>query len=409
MGEKIIVGPINKGLRNDRTAFIIDNDNFPLLINAYQWRGRVKRKRGTSLFTRLTRFFNSTSTAYNSGNTSITLDAGGVGNLLTGFTTLQTNASILLGNTTIISSSTIVYTDPNKDGSLTPSSGSNIGTINYANGVITIPAEAGNSITTTFTYYPTIPSLGLEDYVEATNAFPGCIDFDTTYSYNNQTAFPYVAYDVSFYKNPSASASLPGYVPKTVWTPTTWNGQDYQQFWTANYQGSLWATNGINIPFSTTNIGMQYAPAATISYVSNTATTLVVTITNCPLVEGDFVFLNEWTSGTTGAAATLNFQSGYVTACAPNTPPLANKTLTITLPDATIMTGGAISYSPGIIQYLTNRSSTTIDCLRWYDGDPTNGNTTNPGFDQGQGWVNFMPPLSEAIYSIGGVLRRTDC
>src|SRR5258708_22323885 len=55
MGEKIIVGPINKGLRNDRTAFIIDNNSFPTLINAYQWRGRAKRKRGTTLIGRLQR------------------------------------------------------------------------------------------------------------------------------------------------------------------------------------------------------------------------------------------------------------------------------------------------------------------------------------------------------------------
>ena len=58
MGDKIVIGPINKGLKNDRTAFVIDNDSFPALINAYQWRGRVKRKRGTALLNRLTRFFN---------------------------------------------------------------------------------------------------------------------------------------------------------------------------------------------------------------------------------------------------------------------------------------------------------------------------------------------------------------
>ena len=124
---------------------------------------------------------------------------------------------------------------------------------------------------------------------------------------------------------------------------------------------------------------MQYAPSNTITYTSNTGTTLVVSITNCPLVVGDFVFVNEWT-GTN--AASLNFQSGYVTACAPNTVPLATKTITITFPNATI---GAGPLTPGIIQYLTNRSSTTIDCIRWYDGDPTNGNTTNPTFSQGTG------------------------
>src|SRR5690606_19635782 len=56
MGHKILIGPnISKGFRNDVTAFNIDNDAFLKLINAYQWRGRVKRKRGTSLLGRLKR------------------------------------------------------------------------------------------------------------------------------------------------------------------------------------------------------------------------------------------------------------------------------------------------------------------------------------------------------------------
>jgi len=50
----VVSEPVNKGLRNDVTPFNIDNDNFPTLINAYQWRGRLKRKRGTSLLGRLT-------------------------------------------------------------------------------------------------------------------------------------------------------------------------------------------------------------------------------------------------------------------------------------------------------------------------------------------------------------------
>ena len=48
MGNKLVVGaPFTKGLRNNVTAFNVDNDNFPRLLNAYQWRGRVKRKRRT--------------------------------------------------------------------------------------------------------------------------------------------------------------------------------------------------------------------------------------------------------------------------------------------------------------------------------------------------------------------------
>jgi len=393
MGEKIIVGPINRGLKTDRTAFIIDNDSFPTLINAYQWRGRVKRKRGTSLLNRLKRFFNSTLISYNNPVTTIVLgndgSGNGTGNLLTGFTTLQPNAALVPGSIVINDvTSGNTYTDPASNGILVGAPGGS-GTVNYSTGAIVIVGAAGNTINANFNYYPNLPVMGLEDFLLPDNAFPGTIAFDTTYSYNIITAFPYSIYDVSFYKNPPASASLPGYVPKTNPTPTTWNGQDYQQFWTINYQGALWATNGINIPFSTTNIGMQYNTITAIAIIgpgTPPASVTITTGTNHGLVIGDFVYINE-VVGITG----INFQAGYVTAV-----PALNQ-ITVEFPNATI--GGAY-ISGGIVQYLTNRSDITKDCIRFYDGDPTNGNPTTPTLNGIKGWVNFAPPLSQDNFSI---------
>jgi hypothetical protein len=396
MGDKIVVGPINKGLRTDRTAFVIDNDNFPVLTNAYQWRGRVKRKRGTRLLNRLSRYFDSTSIAYSSTSTITLGDDGhgnGTGNLLTGFTTLESDASLKLGSISITdTTASVTYTDDSMGNLNGNPSGS--GTVNYATGDIVIDSSAGDSITAHFIYYPTLPVMGLEDFISPSLVYPGTLAFDTVYSYNITTSYPYSIYNVSYYKNPPTAG---GYTHKSVVTPTSWNGEDYQQFYTVNYQGALWATNGIDVPFTTTNIGMQFAPASTITVSSQTATTLVVVITNCPLIIGDFVFVNEFTAGTPSNATTLNFQTGYVTACSPDTPPLATKTLTITFPNANIATD---TYSPGIIQYLTNRSDTTIDCLRWYDGDPTNGSASAPVLNGNLGWVNFAPPLSQFNYSI---------
>lgn len=403
MGDKLVIGPFPRGLRNDRIPPFIDNDSFPTLVNAYQFRGRIKRKRGTSLLGRLNRFFVSTSPTYNpdafiavpTSFAFIILANDGLGNgtanILTEFnTTLETNASLIPGSITITDvSDGNIYTDPASDGILVGSLGGT-GTVNYANGVAVITAGAGHIISAIFIYYPALPVMGIEDLILETNQFPGTLEFDTKYSYNNVTNFPYPIYDVSFYKNP-VSGTYPGYIQKTNWTATTWNGQDYQQFWTVNYQGALWATNGINIPFDITNIGMQFAPAITITYVSNTATTITLTITNCPLVVGDFVFLNEWVGPTPSASQTLNFQSGYVTSVG-GTPALL--TVIITLPFATLAAG---PYVPGIVQYLTNRSDVTIDSLRWYDGDPTNGSSTVPVLNGTKGWVNFAPPLNNLV------------
>ncbi len=384
MGEKLIIGPINKGFKNDVRPFNIDNDSFPTIINAYQWRGRVKRKRGTAILNRLKRYFNSASVSYTT-TTSFVLVAG-AGNILTAFS-LQANGNIVPGSVTLTDATAgNVYTD-NSLGVLTGVPGGT-GTINYATGDITISAGAGNTINAvSFNYYPDLPVMGLKDFFISTAAFPGTIAFDTKYSYNVLTPFPYSIYDVSFYKNPD-TGTYPGYTRKTNTTPLTWNGQDYQQFWTVNYQGALWATNGINVPFSTTNIGMQFVSIVGVAIVA-AGPPAIVTITtsaNHGLVVGDFVFINE-IAGMTG----INFQTGYVTAV-----PAANQ-ITVEFPNATI--AGAWT-SGGIVQYLTNRFDTTKDCIRWYDGDPTDGNVTTPTLSGTKGWVNFCPPLSQSNYSI---------
>lgn len=382
MGEKIVIGPINQGLRNDVRPFNIDNDSFPTLLNAYQWRSRVKRKRGTSLATRLTRFFDSTNASYNSGATTFVL-GGGNGNLLSNASwMLQADGNIVPGSVTITVGAN-VYTDPSENGTLT---GPNPGTINYATGAISIPAEAGNAASAVFLYYPDLPVMGLDPFVLREAQFPLQMAFDTVYSYiivNNAILgpIPYPSYDVSFFKNPP-TGTYPAYVEKTVVTPVTWNGQDYQQFWTVNYEGALWATNGINIPFETTNIGMQFVEITTIAIGAGGPPAIVTITTSAPhgLSIGDFVFINE-VVGLTG----INLQTGYVTAV-----PAANQ-ITVEFPDATI--AGAY-VSGGIVQYLTNRIDPTLDCIRWFDGDPTDGNVTTPALTGHKGWVNFCPPLS---------------
>lgn len=367
MGEKIVVGPINKGLRTGVTPFNIDNDSFPTLINAYQWRGRLKRKRGTSLLGRLQRFLGTTDGA---GNIIVTISPTPIIAGIVSFT-VGTDIFVDAGGASPVT--------------LTTNGAATVHTLNRTTGVLTINGSLPN---TSVIYFPSLPAMGLEDLILTVNQFPGCLAFDTKYSYEITTNEPHVIYDISFYKNPGASASLPGYAPKGTWTPTSWNGQDYQQFQTVNYQGALWATNGINIPFSTTNIGMQFKPITNVAIVAGGPPAIVtLTIAAHGLVPGDFVFLNE-ILGNTG----INFQTGYVVSVG------GVNTVNVELPNATI--AGAYS-SGGIAQYLTTRSDTTVDCLRWYDGDPVTS-ATPPVFQTGDGWVNFAPPISQSsLFSIG--------
>src|SRR5215469_761974 len=386
MGEKLVVGsPVTKGLKTNLPPFMIDNDSFPILINAYQWRGRVKRKRGTEFLTRLQRNFPSASIG-NTGASPWTINT--IYSNYTPLVTPETNATIVPGSVTItISAGPIVFTDQG-NGTLTSITPGNSGTINYLTGVIVLTHTAGAGVATTafFSYYPDLPVLGLEDFVQPSFQFVQTVAFDQIYSYRILTASPFSSYDVSFYWNP-ASGSFPGYTQKSTWTKTTWNGTDYQQFFTCNYQGALWATNGVPNPYlpSSSTIGMQFKPITNV--VINAAgppALATLTINAHGLVMGDFVFVNE-VQGITG----INFQTGYVVSADPQ----AANIVQVEFPNATL--GGAY-ISGGITQYLTNRADPTKDSLRWYNGDPITA-TTNPSFVTGGGWVNFAPPISFGI------------
>lgn len=381
MSQQIIIGRFPKGLTENLTAFNIDNDAFATLFNAYVWRGRVKRKRGTALLGRLTRqigivTLTQTTTA---GTTTIIADIlndTGVQNPT--IRSIQPNAQIAYRSTGSIiinvGAGTATWNDATTPGVLTPTGGTAApSTINYATGRIvlnfTAPIAGSVAIQTGFNYFPDLPVMGLRDFLSFSSGqsaynplttYPLLLAFDQTYSYQiNQSVSPPVFYNVNYYK--------------TTGLPFVWHGTNYQQFWTVNYNGALWATNG--------NPGMQFEHISTIVVG---AVTTITTSTPHGLIDGDVVFFYEIT-GTN--ADLLNGISATVT--------VINST-TFTVP---INTTGAVINNAGIFQTMTNTPpGSTVDGIRWYDGDPTNKTGLPTG--SGLGWVNFAPPLTETTVSI---------
>lgn len=395
MPEQIYIGNFAKGLTTSRLPFVIDNDAFPTMFNFFSWRGRAKRKRGTIFLGQLQIQEQSVATAtppkaWQIG-TIMTLDGSGNGtvNLISTFLGSSTTASITPGSFTL-SDGTNTYTDTNQDGTLqgTPAGS---GTINYATGVLTITGGApGGTVTGTFSYFPGNPVMGLRDYAYTSVAnvppvravYPLLVAFDTKKAYQiKQTTSGQNFYNVSFYKFTN--------------NPVTWNGQDYQQFWTTNYQGALWATNnvpGFNFKLLTNVAG--------VSVTRITATQVTITITAHGLIANDVIWINEVT-GTiaTGSGATanqnINGQTGYVAAV------VDANTITVNFDGTKGSTlanfqAGATG-AGGLAQYLTS-SIAGQDGIKWYDGDPTNA--TGLPTTTALGWVNFAPPLTATTVSI---------
>ena len=361
MAQKIYIGNISKGLERFVLPFNIDNDAFPTLFNAYAWRGRVKKKRGTVSLGRLQRQMQiQTSSPIKLWQLTPFALVGGAGNLITQYS--LTNGTIVPKSLSLIVSGDQTYTDPNSNGTLVGSA-SGTGTINYATGEFTVSGSVIGTVTGTFSYYPDLPVLGLRDFISTLGSqYPLLLAFDSDYSYQFNASTNNF-YSTSYYK--------------TTGNPVIWDGQNYQQFWTTNYQGALWETN--NVP------GFHFVNA---TYTSGSGSTMItfnfksggINYTN--LVVGDQIWFNEWPS-----SSTINGLVGTVSSIAG----AASGNYVITFTGIQTVSG------TGIGQLLSN-SIPGQDGIRWYDGDPTAGTGLPVG--NNFGWVNFSPPLTATSTTI---------
>ena len=363
MPDKLYIGNFSQGQTTNRLPFNIDNDAFPVMYNFYSWRGRAKRKRGTVLLGQLQRQLQSSGSPNNwQVGTIGTLDGSGnlTVNLISHFSLQST--STFAANSFTLTDGTNTYTEPTTaDGTLVGSPAGS-GTINYSTGVLTISGGApGGTLTGTFSYYPSVPVMGLEDYQQSpSDQYPYLLAFDTKYAYQlRQTSLVNNFYSVSYYKKSN--------------NPVSWSGQDYQLFWATNYQGAFWATNN--------NPGMQFLTV--LSFVVGNPTTVNTGVAH-GLVTGDYVWFNE----ITGADANLlNDTTQQITVTSPTQ---------FTVP---VNTTGKVLNNTGIFQTLTAKSPTAVgDGIRFYDGDMTSG--TGLPLANTSGWVNFAPPLTATNVSI---------
>lgn len=247
----------NSGIDTYGPSFLIPENAFTVMENAYAFRKQVKRKEGYIFLGRLRRQL----AASAMGN----ILAGGAGtftfNIFTGLGLLGTepNASIESGavtNITIAIGAPInqTLTDAVGTGTLTIAGAGPItsATLNYSTGVLslTFSGAAGVSAATfSGAYFPGLPCMGLRSY--ESSVFINneqLIAFDTKYAYK-----------------------FSGGEFTELATGTTWSGTDYNFFWSTNYwqnvTGDLfWVTNfsgttGDPIRYWDSNAWTNFAPA----------------------------------------------------------------------------------------------------------------------------------------------------
>lgn len=229
------------GLVQDREEFILPNDAYPVLENAYVWRERIKRKQGYQLLGRLRRLL----TGQALGNTD---GAGNFSGNIIAILGLEATAEIEVGSIEVTVGAQ-VFTETGTNGILDNGAGGS-GTINYQTGALTIDTNPNLAVTPVvidFNYFPSLPVMGLRSRELTAINNEMLIAFDQVYAYRY----------------------LGGW--QEFITGTTWSGTDSDFFWSTNYwvgdgnQKIFWVTNfsgtaGDPIRYTNGTVWINFAP-----------------------------------------------------------------------------------------------------------------------------------------------------
>lgn len=351
----LFVGPLNEGIRRDLQPFLLPNEAYPDLENAYEFRGSIYKKGGNKLIGRLGTRSETLVAARGAGATVV--------NLALRWPPVEVGSIIITdGVTTFTDDGVGFFTiDP-------PANGHVIGPTVYAAGTVNISFDAANPgaaiIATYFTAIgPYSPVMGLRTLELQNTVDTVLMAFDTRMSYRYDNTTQGFQHIVNY---------------RTVANPVEWTGTDKDFFWSTNYQDGFFASN--NIPganfYAITNITNAAAAIITIG-----AHNLLPTALPFP---GDKVLITNVIG--MDALGGINGLVGTVTA-------IGATTITVNINSA-----GMGAYVSGGVAHSIYKTKVVAgvnagDGIRWYDNGVA------------KGWVNFTPPLisSNTAAGTGGV------
>ena len=203
---KLFIGPYETGLENDIKPWLLPEEAFSTLEDAYVWRGRVKRRKGFNLYgnnqltSRLSMLIGASGASPFAGVIPNAVPIPSPGQQMFSIGTV-----ILTSNNAGAGVQNLISTDPTYTGTLNNTTGAYI--INH-------PVIAATNVY----YYPGLPVMGLCTRESSTINIEDIIAFDTQWAYRRSGG----RWD--------RLDTAPGYIG-------TWTGTNYDFFWSCNYRG----------------------------------------------------------------------------------------------------------------------------------------------------------------------------
>ncbi len=227
----LIGGPFKTGLERDRKPWLLAEEAFETIRNAYVWRGRVRKRFGSVLLNK--------TVPYNQAQLYSRLRIALPGGAAIGITDGAGNANgtvpgIIFKPGQLFSIDTTLYTVPIAGAPIALlSTGIGTGTFDTTNGNYTF---IGSTPGTQIYFYPAEPVMGFANYEQSDINKEPTIAFDTQFSYQ------YVVNQWTLMPN--------GVAP--------WTGTNSDFFWSTNYRGS---TSDVALLFTSNNVtfdGLRY-------------------------------------------------------------------------------------------------------------------------------------------------------
>jgi len=288
MADRFFIGPYNSGLIRDKKPFLIPDEAFATLKNAYVWRDRVRKRFGARVMNGsvpeqyqqlFTRFRINIGTTDGSGNFTGSVPTSAPN---TPIATPAIGQLFSVYDTNIAANSNIFTVNTLGNPATMLSTGTATGTYDTTTGAVVITGASANMAVY---FFPALPVMGLTNRETGAIEDEEIIGFDTRFAYNYSNNVSWERY-----------------------TGVNFTGTDLDFFWAENYRGALASDRLFFVTNFNQNDGVYYFDGVSTwtqfqpVYNPNTGDKILT----CQIViafKGRLVFLNtvEQVNGTPNA------------------------------------------------------------------------------------------------------------